>query len=319
MFRSAQDPNGKFPPADESKADEITAQLKKLRSATEAEIAAQRASLYDTYLNQQNDPNRRNAVVMRPYVSIDIETTGIDGDYCQVLEVGAVIDDWVSPIEELKRFHTYVYHDRIVGQPKALAMHSKILDKIADAEKQIRQMRSGDASAIMIDGERFMRDRFVCQWFRQFLYDCGIDTNTSILAAGKNFGSFDRPFLESLPEWNLKFHHRAIDPAMQYWNPTIDREPPSSKECMARSGQKGEVAHTAIADCESVIRMVRFANTRDRVRDAGGDLAMVDGQMVCVPPGSRPVPSDINRVPHASGDEILRMLQRAERPMRRVD
>ena len=33
-----------------------------------------------------------------PYVSIDIEPTGLDPDTCQVLEVGAVADDWVKPI-----------------------------------------------------------------------------------------------------------------------------------------------------------------------------------------------------------------------------
>ena len=45
-----------------------------------------------------------------PYVSIDIETTGLDPETCQTLEIGAVFDNWTLPIRELPTFHCYVVH-----------------------------------------------------------------------------------------------------------------------------------------------------------------------------------------------------------------
>ena len=39
-------------------------------------------------------------------VSIDTETTGLDYDTCQILQVGAVIEDTINvrPLDELPRF-----------------------------------------------------------------------------------------------------------------------------------------------------------------------------------------------------------------------
>ena len=195
----------------------------------------------------------------RPYVSIDIETTGLDPSFCQVIEIGAVIDDWDAPVEELKRFHAYVYHDRIVGQPYALQMNAAILLKIANAEKAVRGVQPGDVADVTLDGDRFLRPKAVGRRFSQFLEKNGIVPGKAVLAAGKNFAGFDRPFLDLLPDFNVRFHHRVIDPAMLFWVPGVDDEPPATKTCMERAGIAGEVAHTAVEDAIGVIKMVRFA------------------------------------------------------------
>ena len=67
------------------------------------------------------------------YISIDIETTGLNPEYCQVLEVGAIIDDFskCQPIDQLPRFQVYLMHDRIVGEPYALSMHSAIFERMS--------------------------------------------------------------------------------------------------------------------------------------------------------------------------------------------
>ena len=41
------------------------------------------------------------------YISIDIETTGLDPENCQILSIGAVIEDTLNqlPFEELPTFH----------------------------------------------------------------------------------------------------------------------------------------------------------------------------------------------------------------------
>ena len=67
------------------------------------------------------------------YVSIDIETTGLNPDKCQIIEFAAVVDDLQDqqPIEKLPKFQTYIRHESYTGEPYALAMHSNIFKKLA--------------------------------------------------------------------------------------------------------------------------------------------------------------------------------------------
>lgn len=182
-------------------------------------------------------------MIRQPYVSIDIETTGLNPDYCQILEIGAVIDDWVTPIDQLSTFHCYVVHDRIVGEPFALAMNAEILGRIAD--RAIHHIN------------KFLRPDQVTNSLGFFLRT---HLGDKALAAGKNFASFDLQFLRRLPQpFLLKFHHRSIDPCMLYWNPATDQEPPSTKVCMERAGIAGEVAHTAVEDALTVVKLIRYA------------------------------------------------------------
>ena len=62
------------------------------------------------------------------YVSLDIETTGLNPENCQVLEIGAVIDDGTTPIEECPTFHCYVDHGLILGEPFAVDRKSRRLN-----------------------------------------------------------------------------------------------------------------------------------------------------------------------------------------------
>ena len=63
------------------------------------------------------EPRMPNPKPAMPYVSIDIETTGLDPETCQILEIGAVFDNWTLPIRDLPTFHCYVVHKQIVGSP----------------------------------------------------------------------------------------------------------------------------------------------------------------------------------------------------------
>lgn len=182
-----------------------------------------------------------------PYVSVDIETTGIDHDYCQVIEIGAVIDNWVTPLDQLPRFHCYVVHDRIVGEPFALAMNAEILRRIANRNKKENEAYT------------FLTPEYVAPLFQEWLDWNGYGRGQAFTPAGKNFSGFDRQFLKKLPDFEcVKIVHRAIDPAMMFWNPDKDKEPPSSKTCMERSAIDGEVAHTALEDALAIIKMVRY-------------------------------------------------------------
>lgn len=169
-------------------------------------------------------------------LSIDIETTGVDPDTCQILEIGAVCFD-----TDNKDGHAYfeatVRPDIIVGEPYALAMHKGLLERIAGGEGQTL--------------DESMRD------FRNWLKWCQHrNQGEKFTPVGKNL-SFDRSFLRKHPMFKeLPLTHRSIDIGNLYWRPHIDRASlPDSKECKARAGLPGEVAHNALTDALEAAHM----------------------------------------------------------------
>lgn len=190
--------------------------------------------------------------IKMPYVSIDLETTGLDPTFCQILEIGAVYDDGFKFVDDLPIFHKYVYspNGRYQGEPYALQMNAKILKRLSSISGADRQNKV------------CVRPDEVADEFRSWLLNaCGWDGKTCLTPAGKNFASFDKQFLDLLPGWTekVKLNHRTLDPAMLWWNPLTDDKLPGSQECMDRAGLKGTVAHTAVEDAEMVVRLIRKA------------------------------------------------------------
>lgn len=182
------------------------------------------------------------------YVSIDIETTGLDMDRCQVLEVGAVIDDlsWPEvvgkgPYGGRPYFRSLVDPGLIVGEPFALQMNQKLLMELHEARKEDKDI---SPAAVDLRLTTFM--------------SMADDANLKAVCAGKNVASFDIPFLKKAGfECTCKrIHHRSVDPAMLYWQKG-DRCSPSLSECLKRAGINEEVSHTACEDAWQVIRLIR--------------------------------------------------------------
>lgn len=199
------------------------------------------------------------------YVSIDIETTGLNPETCQVLELGAVIENSKLPIDLLPRFHCYILHPHTKGEPYALAMNQKILYRIATREA----------------GYNYLTTAEVGPAFAKWLTDNDVDPQ-HVLAAGKNFAGFDLQFLKKLNtdffqtpfSDHVHFKHRVIDPGSMFLIPG-DQEPPNTKLCMERAGIGGEVAHTALEDAEVVVELVRYAlEQKERFKRLDGDAAM---------------------------------------------
>jgi oligoribonuclease len=176
------------------------------------------------------------------YVSIDVETTGLDPETCDLLEVAAVVDDLsvAANIDELPTFHCYVVKNLYKGEPYALSMHAEIFRRIHNKTPPYNYL--GDYSVIP-ELYKFLIGHF---------------GNNKVSVAGKNFLGLDKPFLSKLPNFHwLKLSHRSLDPGVLYWRPLIDKEVPSSKECMIRAGLSGEVAHNAVDDAKMVIKLIR--------------------------------------------------------------
>jgi hypothetical protein len=177
------------------------------------------------------------------YLSIDLETTGLNPTRSLVLEFGCVYDDGSKPVEELPWLRLLLKHDVYYGEARALSMNAKILDEI-----------EAGGPHVITPNELF-------EYFAQWLNNLGIDRQKKLVAAGKQFAGFDRNFLRTLPGFDVpggvNFHHRALDPTMLYFDPDTDEVPPGTEECCKRAGIEAEGLHTSIGDARTVCRLIR--------------------------------------------------------------
>lgn len=198
------------------------------------------------------------------YLSIDIETTGLDVNRCQVLSIGIVIEDTNKkiPIDSLPTFHCgIVRHSFSFGELFALDLNRDLIQTInkwneADSSnKKIIEQQTG-----MV----FCEESDVCILIREFLKKHDVVTKgdnqiTHLTVAGKNFGTFDKLFLENLPRWKqyFKIRQRIIDPSVLFVDWFNDESLPSLSLCKERAGFNKHVSHDAVDDAKDVIRLLR--------------------------------------------------------------
>ena len=196
------------------------------------------------------------------YVSIDIETTGLNFKNCDIIQFAAVIDDLSNPrpIEQLPKLVLYFKQPVYSGEPYALSMHSEIFKKLAGHNVH---------TSASEDYEIFCEIKDLPYLLKGFLSRNGcsftVDSHATCLkecykvnVAGKNAAGFDIPFLkEKISDWDgIYFRHRVLDPAILYYEKG-DETLPDTKKCMERAGISGEVAHTALEDALVVVKLIR--------------------------------------------------------------
>lgn len=191
------------------------------------------------------------------YVSIDIETTGLDRQNDQVLEVGAIIEDTSKklPFEEIAKYKAIINHDRICGHPYALNLNARILEIFANIPRNVHKADDYRKEHNIIKSQDLGLS------FHTFLTSNGFKgtKKIKIIPAGKNFGSFDKPFLERISNFTdyIDLGHRSIDPAMFFLDFEMDTKIPSLDDCMAIASIDGEVTHNALLDAWDVVRVLR--------------------------------------------------------------
>lgn len=198
------------------------------------------------------------------YVSIDIETTGLNPDKCQMIEFSAIIEDTKNPLpyDLIPKFTRYIRHDLYVGEIFALTMNAEILKFISEnpdhelvctESELIPQFKSW-----LIENKfkiLFMDAYTEADWTKGSSY---IQQYVKVIPAGKNFSKFDLSFIKKLPYVNqIRFSHRAIDPAVLFVDWENDNELPDFKLCKERAGVPGDIKHRGLADAYDVIEMLR--------------------------------------------------------------
>jgi len=223
-------------------------------------------------------------------VSIDIETTGLDPENCQVLSIGAVIEDSenIQPLDELPRFHGVILPNRIEGEPYAINLNRDLIQTIVYYQTAESQDEKNDLA--QMSGMQFYTKDSIAEAFYYWLYENGVFSvdNESlfkngghmtlkngkmapviglrtkpahITVAGKNFATFDLKFLERLPRWKqlIKVRQRVLDPTILYIDWKEDDSPPSMSTCKKRAGLPPEITHNAVEDALDVIMLLRAA------------------------------------------------------------
>lgn len=134
------------------------------------------------------------------YCSIDIETTGLNPETDQILEVGAVLALKPGSLLDMPTFHTRIRYDRLEGAPYALMLNSKIIEDMAKLPRE--------------DVDGWIRLHDLGKLFRKWLEENGVER---VHPCGKNFQGFDRQFLWRVPGWPKQmFTHRALDCGTMY-------------------------------------------------------------------------------------------------------
>jgi oligoribonuclease len=196
------------------------------------------------------------------YISFDIETAGLEPGKHSVLEFGAVIDDFETPVDELPTFRRLLDHETVVGHNYALGMH-------ADTGI-LKELQNGEAE----QGGKIISPEQLGQDFGRFLLRNGFETegafvgtieeeisSQTLWAAGKNVASFDIPHVREIPGFSdyIQFHHRVLDPGPMYFDPAEDEGVPDLSTCLERAGLDSEIEHTGVADSKDVIKLIRLA------------------------------------------------------------
>jgi oligoribonuclease len=207
------------------------------------------------------------------YISIDIETTGIDPLKNQLIQFAAVIEDTViqRPIEELPKLMCYVTHPNYTVSSGLAAQEATyhtlaVVKKISDFQhsKDLKLPVYGGSASKNAEGEIFTTPRELGRVFAKWLSDNEYPMNEYdkfvIRAAGKNVSAFDIPFIKNtIAEWykTFSFSSRCLDPAILYFDPINDQDLPSLTECKERAGVESYVSHDALDDAIDVINLLR--------------------------------------------------------------
>lgn len=222
------------------------------------------------------------------YVSIDIETTGLDNENTQTLSIGLVVEDTnnLKPFDELPKLEIAIIRERLEGEIFALNMNKDLISdilsyKLARTPEERKEIENRT-------GREYLHEEDVAKRIFHFLYDnkaldggpdltINLERMVEVVngktypaltskmkpyyfnAAGKNFANFDNKFLERLPRWKqcLRARGRTIDPSILFVDWKNDEAIPGLSLCKERAHLDPHVTHNAIDDAMDIVKLLR--------------------------------------------------------------
>lgn len=213
------------------------------------------------------------------FLALDIESTGLDLDNDQILELGLIAVDTKLPPSTWKTLHLMVNHPRISGNVYALSLHNRIFNFIKNWKpKKNSNLPVGYKEYYLPENECIViKPEELYIYFEMFV-SSNFDLSTkgkyySITCAGKNAANFDIPFLKkhfnkfcgtNYSELNddpnnresVNFRKRVIDPAVLFTNFIDDDMVADLGLCKERAGLDNFVSHNALEDAWDVVFLI---------------------------------------------------------------
>jgi hypothetical protein len=224
------------------------------------------------------------------YFSIDLETTGLEPGKHEILTFSAILEDTEKKLsfEECPKINIYILRKELSGSVFALSMNSRILASVAryiglktpEEKAGLRQ----SLNAIFLPQKAV--PRYFYAWCLKHLYEGKVhdsildpvfwetqgelafrmvsdlqQSNGQILlnAAGKNFGTFDKRFIDSMEDFVrfVKFKQRILDPSLLFVEWDKDTSLPDLPTCKERAGFDPFVSHDSLEDAWDVVQLFR--------------------------------------------------------------
>lgn len=187
------------------------------------------------------------------YLSLDIETTGVDEQICQILQVSCIVEDTnlKLPFDELPKFNVYFKHKTYTfDSATPVSMHHHLIKEV--------EKYGVNLSVFLIPPIDIIHNHTKTRRnpFAEFIQDNFGEE--SVTLAGKNVISFDVRFLKHNKLLSgIRFKHRAIDPSILYIDWKNDKSLPDSQTMFDRAELDTTVAHDAMDDAWQIIRCLR--------------------------------------------------------------
>jgi DNA polymerase III epsilon subunit-like protein len=153
------------------------------------------------------------------YVSLDIETTGIDPNFHQIIEVAAVLETGA-------RTQFFVANDELrFSGPYVIQMHKDLWPEYDQAAK--------------------VEPALIWDKIKEDLY---LEDTIRYTIAGKNVGTFDVPFIDHYSDRAFQISHRTLDVGSLY---ATKNGIPTSFELF------GKTTHRALDDALEVLELMK--------------------------------------------------------------
>ena len=198
---------------------------------------------------------------MRPFLSIDAESTGLEKQKVEVLEVGYVLDDLVNPVATLPKKCMVLKHASYgFSTAYALKLNARLID--AQLDPAVVKLSARQVFETLLADTKYVAG--ACANWDESMKQRPVK---KVSYAGKNVVGFDIPLLTSfflrngmteaeIAGWQSFIHYRSMDAGSIFY-PRFGYVP-GLDEINKMTGRNA-VSHNALEDALDVVYAVRFS------------------------------------------------------------